>query len=183
MARPGKDDDSLVERSEGEAAPNPVWFKPIMIGFMLLGLVWVLVFYLSGDAVPDSRHRRLEPGHRLRHRLHRVPDDDPLAMARTLFESPGPTGAFVYPRVVDRVVNRCELHGCHSSPAVDEPVDNSHLSGVATGGRWRACDDRDPSGRDQQQKVGGTSSSAKSTSDVRSRPAASGAAPIASARR
>ncbi len=52
MARPGKDDDSLVERSEGELAPNPVWFKPIMIGLMLIGLVWVLVFYLSGSNFP-----------------------------------------------------------------------------------------------------------------------------------
>ncbi|HEY6800218.1 cell division protein CrgA [Microbacterium sp. CFH 31415] len=52
MARPGKEDDSLVERAEGEAAPNPVWFKPIMIGLMLVGLVWVLVFYLSGMRYP-----------------------------------------------------------------------------------------------------------------------------------
>ncbi|GAA3200678.1 cell division protein CrgA [Microbacterium terregens] len=52
MARPGKDDDSLVERTEGESAPNPVWFKPIMIGLMLVGLVWVLVFYLSGQQFP-----------------------------------------------------------------------------------------------------------------------------------
>jgi hypothetical protein len=29
-----------------------VWFKPVMIGFMLLGLVWVLVFYLSQSAYP-----------------------------------------------------------------------------------------------------------------------------------
>ncbi|MCC2032816.1 cell division protein CrgA [Microbacterium allomyrinae] len=52
MARPGKDDDSLVERAEGEAAPNPVWFKPIMIGLMLIGLIWILVFYLSGMQYP-----------------------------------------------------------------------------------------------------------------------------------
>ena len=58
MARPGKDDDSFVERTEGEAAPNPVWFKPIMIGLMLVGLVWVLVFYLSGSTSrsPASGH-------------------------------------------------------------------------------------------------------------------------------
>ena len=48
MARPGKDDDATVEHAEGEAAPNPVWFKPIMIGLMLIGLVWVLFYYLSG---------------------------------------------------------------------------------------------------------------------------------------
>lgn len=52
MARSGKSDEPLVERSDADAAPNPVWFKPIMVGLMLLGLVWVLVFYLSGSKFP-----------------------------------------------------------------------------------------------------------------------------------
>lgn len=30
--------------------PNPVWFKPIMFGLMLIGLAWIIVFYLSGSA-------------------------------------------------------------------------------------------------------------------------------------
>ncbi|HAM13099.1 MULTISPECIES: cell division protein CrgA [Microbacterium] len=52
MARPGREDDAMAERPEGEPAPNPVWFKPIMLGLMLLGLAWVLVFYLSGTQFP-----------------------------------------------------------------------------------------------------------------------------------
>ncbi len=52
MARSGKPEEPLAERSEGNAPPNPVWFKPIMLGLMLLGLVWVLVFYLSGSRFP-----------------------------------------------------------------------------------------------------------------------------------
>ena len=32
--------------------PNPVWFKPVMFGFMLLGLVWIIVFYISQGALP-----------------------------------------------------------------------------------------------------------------------------------
>ncbi len=52
MARNSKPEEHLVERAEGEAAPNPVWFKPVMVGFMLLGLVWVLVFYISGNKLP-----------------------------------------------------------------------------------------------------------------------------------
>lgn len=40
------------ERPAGADAPNPVWFKPIMVGFMLLGLAWIIVFYLSGQAFP-----------------------------------------------------------------------------------------------------------------------------------
>jgi hypothetical protein len=32
----------------GDDAPNPIWFKPIMFGLMLLGLAWIIVFYVSG---------------------------------------------------------------------------------------------------------------------------------------
>ncbi|MDQ1082345.1 MULTISPECIES: cell division protein CrgA [Microbacterium] len=52
MARTGKGDDPIAERNDGNAAPNPVWFLPIMIGLMLIGLVWVLVFYLSNSTFP-----------------------------------------------------------------------------------------------------------------------------------
>lgn len=52
MARSSNDDEQLTERSEGESAPNPVWFKPIMLGLMILGLLWVIVFYLSNQALP-----------------------------------------------------------------------------------------------------------------------------------
>lgn len=46
-------DDLDSQPSRGDAdTPNPVWFKPLMIGFMLLGLVWVLVFYISGARWP-----------------------------------------------------------------------------------------------------------------------------------
>jgi len=33
----------------GENLPNPVWFKPVMFGFMLLGLAWIIVYYVSGS--------------------------------------------------------------------------------------------------------------------------------------
>ncbi|MGV1034088.1 MAG: cell division protein CrgA [Microbacteriaceae bacterium] len=41
------DGSKLTDRSE-----NPVWFKPVMFGFMLLGLVWILVFYISAGNYP-----------------------------------------------------------------------------------------------------------------------------------
>ena len=31
---------------------NPVWFKPLMFGFLLLGLLWILVYYLSSGRIP-----------------------------------------------------------------------------------------------------------------------------------
>ena len=36
----------------GEDTPNPVWFKPVMFGFMLLGLVWIIVYYVSESRLP-----------------------------------------------------------------------------------------------------------------------------------
>ena len=53
MARDRKTEEPAVERAEGDAAPNAVWFKPVMIGFMLLGLAWILVFYISACSSPS----------------------------------------------------------------------------------------------------------------------------------
>ena len=44
-----------AERSaaaSGEEAPNPVWFKPVMFGFMLVGLAWIIVYYVSQNSWP-----------------------------------------------------------------------------------------------------------------------------------
>ncbi|MEJ3405179.1 cell division protein CrgA [Rathayibacter sp. YIM 133350] len=35
-----------------EDAPNPVWFKPLMVSFLLLGLIWIIVFYVSQGTLP-----------------------------------------------------------------------------------------------------------------------------------
>ena len=32
-----------------------MWFKPVMFGFMLLGLAWIIVFYVSGSSCTRSR--------------------------------------------------------------------------------------------------------------------------------
>lgn len=40
------------ETRGGNGAPNPVWFKPIMFGLMLLGLAWIIVYYVSQSALP-----------------------------------------------------------------------------------------------------------------------------------
>lgn len=43
-------------RNEADAtrneAPNAVWFKPIMFGFMLVGLLWIITFYVSAGTFP-----------------------------------------------------------------------------------------------------------------------------------
>ena len=53
MARPttrSKSEPSDETRSE--SAPNPVWFRPVMFGFMLVGLAWIIVFYVSQGTLP-----------------------------------------------------------------------------------------------------------------------------------
>ena len=31
---------------------NPVWFKPIMFGFLIIGFLWIIVYYLSQGRLP-----------------------------------------------------------------------------------------------------------------------------------
>jgi len=45
-------DPDPAESRRGEDAPNPIWFKPVMFGFMILGLAWIIVFYISQSAWP-----------------------------------------------------------------------------------------------------------------------------------
>lgn len=48
--REAKQGDHLSKAEAAELrreAPNPVWFKPLMFGFMLLGLVWIVTFYIT----------------------------------------------------------------------------------------------------------------------------------------
>ena len=53
MARSTKprSEPEAIERS-GDPVPNPVWYKPVMFGFMLVGLVWIIVFYVSQTSWP-----------------------------------------------------------------------------------------------------------------------------------
>ena len=44
--------DSSPEVHSGDPVPNAVWFKPVMFGFMLVGLAWIIVFYVSQGVLP-----------------------------------------------------------------------------------------------------------------------------------
>lgn len=41
-----------LSASEKAALPNPAWFKPVMGGFFLIGLLWILVYYVTGAQWP-----------------------------------------------------------------------------------------------------------------------------------
>ncbi|TJY70046.1 cell division protein CrgA [Arthrobacter sp. CAU 1506] len=32
--------------------PNAAWFKPVMFGLMIVGLLWIIVFYITQGAWP-----------------------------------------------------------------------------------------------------------------------------------
>jgi len=32
--------------------PNPVWYKPVMFGLMVIGLLWIITFYITGGQLP-----------------------------------------------------------------------------------------------------------------------------------
>ena len=51
MARTTSDSENTPTPSSKDT-PNPVWFKPVMFGFMLVGLVWILVYYVSQSSWP-----------------------------------------------------------------------------------------------------------------------------------
>ncbi len=32
--------------------PNPLWYNPVMFGLMIIGLLWIIVYYISQGALP-----------------------------------------------------------------------------------------------------------------------------------
>jgi hypothetical protein len=34
-----------------EPTPNPAWFKPVMFGFMLAGLIWIVLYYITSSSI------------------------------------------------------------------------------------------------------------------------------------
>ncbi len=41
-----------VQATNTEDQPNPAWFKPVMFGFMLLGLIWIITYYVTSAQFP-----------------------------------------------------------------------------------------------------------------------------------
>ncbi|MEO0027734.1 MAG: hypothetical protein RL716_1065 [Actinomycetota bacterium] len=41
-----------VRAERREEQVNPAWFKPTMFGFMLLGLVWIITYYVTSAQFP-----------------------------------------------------------------------------------------------------------------------------------
>jgi hypothetical protein len=47
--------ESVLEARAGRAAraakPSPRWYAPLMVTLMVLGLLWIVVFYVAGDRI------------------------------------------------------------------------------------------------------------------------------------
>lgn len=44
--------DAKGGRAARGAGPSPRWYAPVMITLGLLGLLWIVVFYVAGDRIP-----------------------------------------------------------------------------------------------------------------------------------
>ena len=48
--------ESVLEARSARAAraarPSPRWWAPLMVTLMVLGLLWIVVFYVAGDRIP-----------------------------------------------------------------------------------------------------------------------------------
>lgn len=38
-------------RAARAAAPSPRWYAPVMVTLMLIGLLWIVVYYVAGDRI------------------------------------------------------------------------------------------------------------------------------------
>lgn len=51
-SKPRKKTTPSSTAASQERKPNPVWYKPVMFGLMILGLLWIIVYYISEARFP-----------------------------------------------------------------------------------------------------------------------------------
>ncbi len=48
--------ESVLQARNGQAAratePSPRWYAPVMVTLMVIGLLWIVVYYVAGDRIP-----------------------------------------------------------------------------------------------------------------------------------
>ena len=45
-------DGARAGRAARAAKPSPRWYAPLMVALMVLGLLWIVVYYVAGDQIP-----------------------------------------------------------------------------------------------------------------------------------
>ncbi|MDR6988596.1 hypothetical protein J2Y66_003100 [Paenarthrobacter nitroguajacolicus] len=48
--RPARQDQQTSAAQQYK--PNPVWYKAVMFGLMILGLIWIITFYITEGQFP-----------------------------------------------------------------------------------------------------------------------------------
>jgi len=43
---------TLNTRAARVAQPSPRWYAAVMVALLVLGLVWIVVYYVAGDKIP-----------------------------------------------------------------------------------------------------------------------------------
>ena len=43
---------SRAAQAKAAAQPSPRWYSAVMVTLMLLGLLWIVVYYVAGDQIP-----------------------------------------------------------------------------------------------------------------------------------
>ncbi len=73
-------------RSTPESKVSPKWLVPVMVACFVIGLAWIVVYYLTtGMNIPvHDRPGQLEPGGRLRLLRRRLRPGHPVALTRAL---------------------------------------------------------------------------------------------------
>ena len=45
--------ENVLQSGQARALkPSPRWYAPVMVALMLLGLLWIVVYYVAGDRIP-----------------------------------------------------------------------------------------------------------------------------------
>jgi Cell division protein CrgA len=47
--------EGVLQKGAGQARavePSPRWFAPLMVTLMILGLLWIVVYYVAGEQIP-----------------------------------------------------------------------------------------------------------------------------------
>ena len=44
--------EKVAKPKDSDDALNPVWFKPVMFGFMIVGLFWIITYYVTSAQFP-----------------------------------------------------------------------------------------------------------------------------------
>jgi hypothetical protein len=52
IRRKNRRPDEASGAGQASYRPLPAWYKPVMFGLMILGLLWIMIYYISQGVLP-----------------------------------------------------------------------------------------------------------------------------------